>query len=443
MCYMGPYVLYCYTVFGGYIWPWQHCVFVFAVRFTVMSASEAVSADPRGSPSAPRLSRSSRTVAAGISLHETSYRSSSSSPFAGRASVNKPPRRSGSGRPHARARAPSADPTPPWNAVLDALAELRRDVDQLKGVRSASSPTCTVVNAGAGTSSEHRQARSPASFSGFHDSCSDEGKRLDQTQSCSALLHGAMNFGPPELVSGDIDPKVAEMVNFLFDNGLREEDYKAICEDEIVKRPANCSALAPVDCNPQVLEALRKDAKRADFRLKDVNKDIQRAATIIVKSLLVLDKVAQDECNTVISQEVGMINGALALLGNANHKNNLARRFIMKRELNQKYSHLCSDRVPMSRFLFGDDVSQSAKHIEESEKLKNKIAAKKPSSPWKFAGGRAKGVWGKPMHKGFSSRFQPYIPQRPAYRAGQRLAPTRQDTESKNGKGRAQYKPRQ
>ena len=63
----------------------------------------------------------------------------------------------------------------------------------------------------------------------------------------------------------------------------------------------------------------------------------------------------------MVEQEVSRINGAVALLGHAYHRANLARRFITKREINHKFSHLCSDKVPMSCFLFGDDISQSAK----------------------------------------------------------------------------------
>ncbi|MPC93570.1 hypothetical protein E2C01_088703 [Portunus trituberculatus] len=95
--------------------------------------------------------------------------------------------------------------------------------------------------------------------------------------------------------------------------------------------------------------------------MKEVNKDILRAASVITKSLLTLDKVAQEEKHSVVAQEVGVLNGALALLGNVNFRNNLARRFVMKHELNQKFSHLCKEKVPMTRFLFGDDVSRSVK----------------------------------------------------------------------------------
>ena len=102
-----------------------------------------------------------------------------------------------------------------------------------------------------------------------------------------------------------------------------------------------------------------------------------------------------------------MLNGALALLGNATCKTNMARRFAMKREINQKYAHLCSSKVPVTRFLFGDDVSQTAKQIEDSEKLKSKIAPKKFPSTWSFMGTRTRGYWGSASHRNFSSRFQP------------------------------------
>ena len=177
--------------------------------------------------------------------------------------------------------------------------------------------------------------------------------------------------------------------------------------------------------------------------MKEANKDILRAATILVKSLLVLDRVASDDGNSVVAHEVGMVNGALALLGNANHRNNLARRFVMKREINHKYSHLCSDRVPMTRFLFGDDVSQSAKNIEDSEKLKHKISSKKPPSTWRFPGGKTRGLWSKAPHRGFSSRYQPYGLQRAAFRGSHRPVMTRHDSETKNARSRGHPRPRQ
>lgn len=249
----------------------------------------------------------------------------------------------------------------------------------------------------------------------------------------SILMHGAKAFGPTDDVAEAIDNQVADMVNHLFDNGMRDEDYKDIMEDECTLRPSNCHALTPVECNAQVLDALKTEARKADFHMKEVNKDIIKVATIIIKSLTVLDEVTEGEGHSVVGREVGMINGALALLGNANYRNNLTRRYIIKGEINQKYSHLCSDKVPMTRLLFGDDLSQSTKQIEESEKLKNKITTKKPPQPWRFGSGRFTGTrtrdsWGRLPFRGLTSRFHPYG-QRKAGKGDQRQPYSRQDSD--------------
>ncbi|MPC51867.1 hypothetical protein E2C01_045722 [Portunus trituberculatus] len=175
--------------------------------------------------------------------------------------------------------------------------------------------------------------------------------------------------------------------------------------------------------------------------MKDVGKDIIKAAKILAKSLTVLDKITQTG-QPDIANEVGMLNGALALLGNSNHKNNLARRFIIKRKINQKYANLCSDKVPMTRLLFGNDVLQSAKHIEESEKLRSKIATKKPLPTWKFGAGKFRGSSGKMPYKGFMSRFHLYGQQTFEHRSEHQQTFSRQGSEAKYSRGRS-HNPRQ
>ncbi|MPC73542.1 hypothetical protein E2C01_067875 [Portunus trituberculatus] len=179
-------------------------------------------------------------------------------------------------------------PTAQWDIVLEALTELRREVNQLKADRGAASPLrapvvtgvvpsprSPVVNDGAGPSSGLPCGASPGNFSRFVAGASDEeGVSAPLSTDLGPLHQCAKVFGPPKVVSGVIDSTVADMVNFVFENGLCEEDHKAICEDAFVMRPSNCPALAPVECNPEILDALRFDARRTDFHLKEVNKDI-------------------------------------------------------------------------------------------------------------------------------------------------------------------------
>ncbi|MPC51868.1 hypothetical protein E2C01_045723 [Portunus trituberculatus] len=94
---------------------------------------------------------------------------------------------------------------------------------------------------------------SPAGFSGFsqaeHCISSEDSDSQDDMQPDSVLLQCAMAYAPVDEVSGGIDKHVHYMVNHVFDNGLREEEYKEILDDVAAKRPDNCHALAPMDFN--------------------------------------------------------------------------------------------------------------------------------------------------------------------------------------------------
>ena len=159
----------------------------------------------------------------------------------------------------------------------------------------------------------------------------------DVVSTGTVLLQCAKTYRPVDDVSDEIDKHIVTMVNHVFDNGMQKDEYKEILEDDIVKRPSNCQALALVECNTQMLDALKA---KVDFSMKEVSKDIIKAATLVTKSLMVLDKITQDG-HPDVAHKVCMLNGALALVGNANHRNNLTRRFIIKHEINLKYAHLC------------------------------------------------------------------------------------------------------
>ncbi|MPC70970.1 hypothetical protein E2C01_065236 [Portunus trituberculatus] len=103
------------------------------------------------------------------------------------------------------------------------------------------------------------------------------------------------------------------------------------------------------------------------------------------------------------------------------------------------------DKVPMTRYLFGDDVSQSARQTEESEKLRNKIAPKKSFSSWKsatgkFSGTKARRFLGRNPYRGFSTRFHSYGHRRVGFT---RQSFSRQENEPKNTRGWGHSNPRQ
>lgn len=336
--------------------------------------------------------------------------------------------------------------------IMGAINELKRDMEKLKRegkTVSKSADKCKRKTV-ARPNQEHVSPESQAGFSGFlgeSDDSIEEGELPERVSSGSVLLDGARNYGPIENVSEELDKEIADMVNHLFVNGMRVEDYKGIMEDEVTLRPSNCHALTPVDCNTQIQAALPVEVKKADYRLREVDKDITKAATIMVKSLTMLDKVARDEELNVVAQEVAKLNAALALLGNAHYRQNLTRRTIIRRDINQKYAHLCSEKAPLTGLLFGEDLSQAAKQIEEADKLKAKFSTKKRTPFWsstygRFGGGRQRGYFGKVPSRGGSYRFQPYEPRRGATGRDARPYYPGPAATSKNSRGRGQYPPR-
>ncbi|XP_050719455.1 uncharacterized protein LOC127000078 isoform X2 [Eriocheir sinensis] len=257
-----------------------HRIRQFSRRSAAMSGSEHRAALP---PEVPcyRNSRRSTTRSPRDGVRAVSRASSgSSSESPARRQADQGRRHSGNKSrrrmEHARPRAsPTREglPVPSWQVVLDELARLKGDVAKLTASR-APSPQLQRVNFQASTSGQQPPV-SPAAFSGFVDSSSEDGEVKEFSPGSSVLLQAAKAFGSLDSASEDIDPQVAAMVNFCFDKGLQEEDYKAIAEDPVTRRPNNCPALAPVECNPQILGALKTDARKADSRLKEVPAEVE------------------------------------------------------------------------------------------------------------------------------------------------------------------------
>ncbi|MPC57353.1 hypothetical protein E2C01_051332 [Portunus trituberculatus] len=209
-----------------------------------------------------------------------------------RQDVNKPVLRT-----YAQTSTVHEENVPSWQMVMKELVHLKGEVVKL-WANNSPDPKTHQVNYQASTSGL-QAAASPATFSEFVVSTDEEDGEIRKVpHQGSVLLQAAKVLGSTDSVDEDIDPKVAAMVNLFFEKGLQEEDYKVITEDTVTRHPNNCAALAPVECNPQIMAALKSDAKKADSCLMEVRADIISAGTIITKSLLELDNLAQNTGNS-------------------------------------------------------------------------------------------------------------------------------------------------
>ena len=75
-----------------------------------------------------------------------------------------------------------------------------------------------------------------------------------------------------------------------------------------------------------------------------------------------------------IKKAIWQNGDAVALLAHASHELSLFRRSSIRPSLEQGYSGLCSDKVPVTKFLFGDNLADSMKEVQETSKLCSRIS---------------------------------------------------------------------
>ena len=206
----------------------------------------------------------------------------------------------------------------------------------------------------------------------------------------------AKRFKSTETCDKAIDSVLADNITELFRNGMDEARYVDLTKDENTGRPENCEGLCVVQTNQSVWDIIGPVARINDKKMQCIETSVIKGATILAK---VVDKMAKMEDsieNEGFSALIDECNDVLALLGHSNKQINLARKDFLKPAINRDYSYLCNHRIPFTRLLFGDDVSKSAKEIEDTSKLSNRLTfSQRP-----FRGG--------PMRRrmGRSSRFR-------------------------------------
>jgi len=159
-----------------------------------------------------------------------------------------------------------------------------------------------------------------------------------------------------------VDPKLAEVVNGVFGDGLSEDAYKEFCKQYV--RPENCEALTNVKCNQLVWDIVTPKSQAMDVRMQIVQTCLAKAGICFAN---LADKLQEQDST------VGEIVNGLALLGHGFHHLCLRRRELLKTDLKQDYAHLCSPSVKYSDFLFGNDIEKRVTEIKNLNQVGSKL----------------------------------------------------------------------
>ena len=82
-----------------------------------------------------------------------------------------------------------------------------------------------------------------------------------------------------------------------------------------------------------------------------------------------------------ISALVKQATDSIALSANVNYELNMRRREAIRPNLNQDYKHLCSSTVPVTDYLFGDELSKQLKEMAEANRVSSKVGTNNKSRP--------------------------------------------------------------
>ena len=157
-----------------------------------------------------------------------------------------------------------------------------------------------------------------------------------------------------------VSDTLTSIINKRWQTKMPSEKLKEVL-DKYGCRPENCQKLVVPRVNPQIWNKLQRTHKMTDLRTSHIQESTVKAAIAVTKCTEQLTKInARDEG---FDLQMRGITDALALLGNASYEMSLMRHTMLKPALNHEYAELCWLQVPITAWLFGDDLNEQLKII--------------------------------------------------------------------------------
>lgn len=136
--------------------------------------------------------------------------------------------------------------------------------------------------------------------------------------------------------------------------------------DELKKKykvPANCQILGVPKINEEIWSALPKDIKLQDARLQASQQHLSRAFTAQARSMDLLIANKQQIPKDVYQALLQNLMDASLSVGSTVRDMNNTRKHNIRPVIQPQYAALCSNRLPVTTKLFGDNLDQSLKLV--------------------------------------------------------------------------------
>ncbi|KAK6196238.1 hypothetical protein SNE40_001500 [Patella caerulea] len=87
-----------------------------------------------------------------------------------------------------------------------------------------------------------------------------------------------------------------------------------------------------------------------------------------ITNIEVLDTMLKSK--NIDEENIRKLSDAIAFLGHASFDLSIKRREMLKGSLSKEFQVICTAQIPVTSFLFGDDLNKTLKEIREVNKIK-------------------------------------------------------------------------
>ena len=174
-----------------------------------------------------------------------------------------------------------------------------------------------------------------------------------------------------------VSDTLTSIINKRWQAKMPSEKLKEVL-DKYGCRPENCQKLVVPRVNAQIWNKLKRTYKMTDLRMSHIQESTVKAAIAVTKCTEQwIKNNARDEG---FDLQMHGVTDALALLGNASYEMSLMRHTMLKPALNKKYVELCSPQVPITAWLFGDDLIEQLKISKKTSEIGSFLTRKTVNS---------------------------------------------------------------
>jgi hypothetical protein len=174
-------------------------------------------------------------------------------------------------------------------------------------------------------------------------------------------------FSLDENLGRNVNPGLANTINTLFRKRLSDDTLTG--KLKCIQRPANCDSLIVPKVNPLIWDKMQPSTRSSDIKMQKLQNVLLKGTVGVVEVINSLLDQKDEQAHSLAKK----LTGSMAFTGHVIYELNMKRRELIKPDLNGQFKQLCSPHVPMTDYLFSDDLSKFVKDISETQRVANRI----------------------------------------------------------------------